>query len=115
MSKDALQALQNELQSKPAGFIELVLGLPLYEWQSKAVNALWRAMGPNSKRTKIAVVSPNGAGKSERIVAGAALYWVSIHKRGKVVITTKDARQLDEQIYPALTRHRDKFQGWTWV
>lgn len=100
-----------DIATTPIGFIELVLGLPLYDWQQEAVTYL----ASNSRRNKIAVVSPNGAGKSERIVAGAALYWVTIHPRGKVVITTKDGRQLSEQIYPALTRHREKFEGWQWI
>ncbi len=77
----------------------------------------WLEPAPSGKegtRTKISLVTPNGAGKSERIVASAALWWASCHKRGKVVITTKDAKQLDNQVWPAITKHRGKFQGWRW-
>jgi hypothetical protein len=36
-----------------------------------------------------ALVTPNGAGKSSGVVAALALWWVSVHPRGRVVITTK--------------------------
>ena len=110
------------MAATPIGFAELVLGLPLYPWQDRALAPLEvltdrpLPSGPAQVlRKKITVSTPNGAGKSERIVAAAALYWVTVHKRGRVVITTKDGRQLAEQIYPALTRHRAKFPGWQWV
>ena len=100
-----------DIIATPIGFIEACLGLKLYPWQDKALASLENTSG----RQKISVVTPNGSGKSERIVAGAALWWMAVHPRGKVVITTKDGRQLSEQIYPALTKHRDKFEGWSWV
>jgi hypothetical protein len=105
------------------GFARLVLGQEIYDggedengnerpdWQGQALQPLENTIG----RTKIAVVTPNGAGKSSGVVAVAALWWVTAHERGKVVITTKDGRQLSEQIYPALTKHRDKFENWQWI
>ena len=32
-----------------------------------------------------------------------------------MVITTKDRKQLEQQLYPALTRHRSKFPLWKWT
>jgi hypothetical protein len=62
-----------------------------------------------------ALVTPNGAGKSSGVVAALAIWWSSSHVRGRVVITTKDAKQLDQQLLPALERHRPKFGAWKWL
>jgi len=53
----------------PIGFTEEVLGLSLYPWQDRALAPLELATGPQARRVKIAALAPNGAGKSERIVA----------------------------------------------
>lgn len=106
-----------DLLQHPIGFTEIALEMPLYEWQDRALaplQGLLDAAG-NVTRTKITVAAPNGSGKSQRVVAAAALYWVSVHKRGRVVITTADGKQLNEQIYPSLTAHRARFPGWKWV
>ncbi len=60
-------------------------------------------------------LTPNGAGKSSAIVAGLALWWLAVHPRGRVVITSKDARQLDNQVWAALSIHRGKFPTWTFL
>lgn len=104
---DQIAAVDTVL-TQPIGFITEILGLALYDWQDRALAPL----EITGRRQKIAVRTPNGSGKSERIVAGAALYWVGIHPKGTVVITTKDGRQLDEQIWPAINRHKQKFEGW---
>jgi ABC-type branched-subunit amino acid transport system ATPase component len=63
-------------------------------------------------RLKTCVVSPNGAGKSSHVVCVAALFVPYAFPRGKVRITTADAKQLDDQIIPGLERHLPKFAGW---
>lgn len=103
--------LYTEVAATPIGFAELVLGLKLYPWQDEAVS--WFA--DPRRMTKGAMVTPNGAGKSSGVVAALALGWLGRFKRGKVLITTKDSKQLDNQLYPALTRHRQALKGWTWV
>jgi hypothetical protein len=35
--------------------------------------------------------------------------------RGQVVITSKDSRQIDHQIWPAIVRHSDKFSDWSFT
>lgn len=102
------EQVYTDLLATPIGFVEEVLKMPLYGWQDRALAPLEGVCN----RKKIAVVTPNGSGKSERVVAGAALYWCAVHPRGTVVITTKDSRQLDEQIWPAIERHKSKFEGW---
>src|SRR5438105_358549 len=84
----------------PSVFIDAVLDKPLYPWQLKAVDPLSKSTGTHGKMTQIAVCAPNEGGKSSRIVAGSALWWLAVHRKGKVVITTKDAKQLNEQILP---------------
>lgn len=101
--KDSTDALRN-----PIGFTEDVLGLQLYDWQAKAVLPLMNLGG----RVKTAVASPNGAGKSERIVAPSALYVPFVFPRGRVAITTASQRQLTEQVIPAIEAQLPKFEGW---
>ena len=101
-------AKARDITTTPLWFTEKVLGLPLYQWQARAVMILENMAG----RVKTAVVSPNGAGKSERVVAPSALYVALAYPQGKVAITTKDNRQLHEQIVPAIEAHIGKFEGW---
>lgn len=91
---------EEQFLQTPIGFVTQVLGLPLYEWQGKAITPLYKAEW-GKPIVQISVLAPNEAGKSSQIVAGSALYWAAI-KNGKVSITTKDGRQLNEQIIPAL-------------
>jgi hypothetical protein len=92
----------------PFGFASTILGEDLYKWQGEALSYLENTGG----RTKIAVCSPNGAGKSKKIVAPAALYVAAIFPRGWANITTASSRQLTEQVIPAIERHLSKFPTW---
>lgn len=87
----------------------------MYGWQDRTLAPLEQATGPNAIRTKIACLAPNGAGKDERIIAGASHYWVGVHERGKVVITSKDSKQINQQTVPRIKAHVHKFQGYKWV
>lgn len=104
-----------DAMTTPIGFAELVLGLALYGWQDAAIAPLELATGPNAERVKVSLVTPNGAGKSERVVASAALWWAATHERGQVVITSKDNKQLLNQVVPAIEKHLAKFEGWSCV
>lgn len=95
---------------EPIGFIEEALELPMYEWQKQAVRPI-AAAGWGNPIVQISVLAPNEAGKSSRIVAGAALYWAFVHAKGKVAITTKDQKQLNEQIIPAIEAQIHKLEG----
>lgn len=94
----------------PIGFIQEILGLEMYPWQRKAVAHLELA-GWGKPIVQISVLAPNEAGKSSRIVAGSALYWATVHEKGKVAITTKDQKQLNEQIIPAIDAQIHKLEG----
>ena len=65
-------------------------------------------------RTKITVAAPNGSGKSERIIPCAALRWISCSLKGRVVITSRDGKQIDNQVMPGLEKQQGKFSGFKW-
>lgn len=100
-----------DIETTPIGFVEGVLGLPLYGWQDRALAPLEFA-GYGRPIVQVSVLAPNEGGKSSRVVAGSACYWAAVHAKGKVVITTKDGKQLNEQIIPALEAQINKFEGW---
>lgn len=95
----------------PVGFARQVLGLALYVWQ--AIVLTW--FENTLELIKGSLCTPNGAGKSERIVSTLALWWISVHPQGVVVITTKDSKQLDNQIWPAIQRHKGKFPAFDFI
>lgn len=95
----------------PIGFVEQTLGLELHDWQANAITPLDRA-GYGLPLVQITALSPNEGGKSSRIVAGASYYWLGVHEKGQVRITTKDSKQLNEQIIPALEAQVGKFADW---
>jgi phage terminase large subunit len=94
--------------STPIGFITYALGLSMYDWQKDAVARLELA-GWGKPIVQISLLAPNEAGKSKRVVVGSGLYHVGVHPKGKVRITTKDQRQLNEQIIPGLEEQVHKF------
>jgi phage terminase large subunit len=100
-----------DILTTPIGFIEGVLGLPLYDWQADAVYKLEFA-GWGKPIIQISALAPNEAGKSSRIVAGSGCYQIGVHPQGKCAITTKDQKQLNEQIIPAIEEQIHKFEGW---
>lgn len=97
--------------STPSGFAAGVLGFDLHDWQRKIVNDTKDLKG----RTKIAVSTPNGAGKSSKVIATIVLRTLCVKPQAKVVLTSGDYRQIANQVWPAVERHRSKFSGgWTW-
>lgn len=95
----------------PVGFARMVLQMKLYVWQATVLS--W--FENTYELIKGSLCTPNGAGKSERIVATLALWWISVHPQGIVVITTKDSKQLDNQIWPAIERHKGKFPVYDFI
>lgn len=98
------------LLSVPTNFAREILGVEFYPWQKEIVS--WFA--DMEGRVKASVAAPNGSGKSERVVAPLALWWACMAPRATVVITSKDSRQLDRQIWPAIEQHKSKFQNFKW-
>ncbi len=104
--------LEVDIETTPIYFACEILELNPYRWQEIALSWFESAAG---HRVKGSICTPNGAGKDSVVIAALALWWISIHRRGRVVITSKDARQIDEQTMPALIRHRHKFGDWKWI
>lgn len=98
------------LLAVPTNFGKQILGVDFYPWQKEILGWFWDMHA----RVKASVAAPNGSGKSERVVACLALWWLCMCKAATVVITSKDSRQLDEQIWPAIEQHKPKFQGFIW-
>lgn len=106
-------ATDPDIETSIIFFAEETLQVPLYWWQDKVLT--WFEAAPR-QRVKGALSTPNGAGKSERIVATLVLYWMTMYPQGKVVVTTKSGLQLDTQICPAITKHRSKFaDSWKFI
>jgi phage terminase large subunit len=97
--------------STPEGFATGVLGFDLHEWQKDIVNEFDDLNG----RSKVACSTPNGAGKSSKVIATIILRTICTKPQARVIVTSADSRQLDAQIWPALIKHRDKFSNeWVW-
>ena len=101
----------DSIVSTPGYFARVVLGLSLYGWQEDVLN--W--FEDTTRMVKGSLCTPNGAGKSERVVATLALWWISVHPKGVVVITTKDSKQLDNQIWPAIERFKGRFADYDFI
>jgi hypothetical protein len=91
-------------------FAEETLGLALYSWQAQILDVIDYCS--ERSRAKVALVAPNGSGKTQRIVGVAVLWWLSRYRAGRVIVTTADSKQLDFQLMPALRAKRDKFMKW---
>ena len=102
-----------EVLATPVGFAEGILGYPkLYPWQCEVLQPFMFASGRDARMTQVAVMSPNEGGRSSLLVSGIATWWLAMHVRGKVGITTADQKQLNEQILPALEQNKQKMYGW---
>jgi len=99
----------------PLGFALKILQMPLYPWQAAAIVPLADSVGPKGKVTQIAVRSPNEGGRSSRVIVAASLWWVSVHEKGKVAITTADAKQLNEQVIPSMESYAKRLEGYEHV
>jgi hypothetical protein len=99
------------LAGTPVGFAKAVLGMSLYWWQAEALTWFENVF----ELVKASLCTPNGAGKSAYVDAILALWWIAVHPQGMVVITTKDSKQLDNQLWPAIERHKGKFPGWDFI
>lgn len=86
-----------------------VLGLNPYDWQIEALEDV-----NDFRRT--AVVAANGSGKTAALVAPAILWWLTAFPRGRVVVTSGSWRQIQDQMWPAVTKYavHPMFSRWRW-
>jgi phage terminase large subunit len=102
------------MATEPNDILEFAaaLGVELYDWQAKICITIEQAA--KLTRKKIAVRAPNGVGKIQRVIALSALRWLQRFPRGRVVVTSYDARQVSDQLWPVLRAQAAKFPFWKW-
>lgn len=105
----ALTRPQAEALSTCAGFVRGVLGLESYPWADDVFHDL------DGRGARVAVKSANGAGKTSRLAAPAALWHASVFPRSLTICTSGVYRQVAQQLFPALHSHRHKFGGWEFL
>lgn len=115
----ALQApATTDVRATLYGFVCLALGVSLYDgrnggpdWQAEAM--CW--FDDPTVRTKATLVTPNGAGKDDRIIGPLAVAYAALHPKATVVIFSKDGTQLDYQTWPSIERFKARLSSqWTW-
>src|SRR5260221_5292037 len=87
------------------------LGIDLYDWQADVVNTC--DLHSDGETFKLALRAPNDSGKSSRIAVLSGLWHLVKHPAGKVVYTSKDLRQGNDQFWIAIRRHLHHFPQWT--
>lgn len=131
VSPAELTAEQRALLTTPYGFGKFILGLPIYDaperrkvgecrdetgchyeihdndGQRRVLDSL------NEPNAKVAARTANGAGKTTVIIPAAALWFMTVFTRAKVVITSGVDRQVREQLFPALRACQRRLGGWT--
>lgn len=108
MSKSNLKEAERlELLATCAGFIRGALRLESYPWAENIFHDLDR------RGAAVAVKAANGAGKTERVAAPAALWHASVFPRSLTIVTAGVFRQVKEQFFSAVRGHAHKFRGWT--
>lgn len=97
----------------PAGFAQKLLGTAkkLYWWQVEVLTWFENTL----ELVKASLCTPNGAGKSAIIDAILALWWITVHPQGRVVIISKDSKQLDNQLWPAIEAHKASFPKYEFI
>lgn len=101
--------LEEPIESSFVYFAEEILKFDLYPWQATAVTWFDKA---STELVMGSIATPNGSGKSARIIPTVVLGWLMFYPKGRVVVTTADGKQIDSQIMPAIRSHRGKFPLW---
>lgn len=93
----------------PAIFAGCYLGLKLYPWQARAVNAAVY------ERARIALVAANGSGKTAAVNTVLLLWWLYAYPAGRAVVTSGSWEQIKTQLWPSLRAYESIFTalGWT--
>ena len=98
-------------EDSPVIFAAVVLGeTGLYKWQMKALERAARGK-------RVALRAANGSGKTDKVIGILALWFLWRFPRGRMPITSGSWRQVKNQLWPALERHRNNpsLAGWKWL
>ena len=82
------------------------LGIPVYDWQCKVM----ADVVPVGSR--VSLRAANGSGKTTSCVAPLVLWHLLGFKNSVTVITSGSFRQVEGQLFPAMTKYRNLFKGW---
>src|SRR5262245_11513196 len=96
------------LLSTPLGFTKGVLKMDAYPWAERILCDL-------DSPGAIAVKACNGAGKTTRVAAPAALWHATAFPKSLCIVTSSVFRQVKEQLFPSLRDHAHKFKGWKFL
>jgi hypothetical protein len=125
-----LSNAQKALLTSPYGFGKFFLRLPIYDAPERKkvgecrdgndhyydifeTDCQKRVLDDlNPHQAKVAARTCNGAGKTTVLIPTAAFWFMAVHPRAKVVITSGVDRQVREQIFPALHAHKLKLRDW---
>lgn len=123
---------QKQLLASPYGFGKHFLQLPIMDapvrrkvgecrdgdqvfydiFENDAQKRILDDLDPHG--AKVAARTCNGAGKTTVIIPAATFWFMSVHPRSKVVITSGVDRQVREQLFPALHAQQKRLAGWQW-
>lgn len=98
-------------EDSPVLFAATVLGeTSLYKWQMRALERAARGK-------RVALRAANGSGKTDKVIGILALWFLWRFPQGRMPITSGSWRQVKNQLWPALERHRNNpaFTGWKWL
>ncbi len=95
---------KRKFRATPVGIAKM-LGVDLYPWQAKI---LIDCMVPG----KTTVLAANESGKTTRVASNLVAWFFLAFPKGKCVVTSGSWTQLETQLFPAISSHKAKFQGW---
>ena len=91
--------------SKPAAFASNVLGINLYDWQSKVLRDL------EPRDCRVALRAANGSGKTSTVISAILIWHALVYPRSIAVTTAGVFRQVESQLWPSLRNHIAKLGG----
>ena len=120
---------QKALLASPYGFGRHILGLPIMDQPERKIgecrdgdNLFYEIRENDAQKrvvddldahgSKVAARTANGAGKTTILVPTATFWFMAVHPRAKVVITSGVDRQVREQLFPALHAQKKRLKDW---
>lgn len=94
--------------ANPANFGEMVLG---FTFSAKQREALELCLPPGAF---VSLACCNGGGKTSRVLVTLVLWHMFLFPAGKVKVTSGSYPQIEDQIWPQIIAHKEKFPLWKW-
>lgn len=94
--------------ANPANFGETILGFSFSQKQREALEAC----GPPG--SCVSLMACNGGGKTSRVLVTLVLWHMQLFPQGKVKVTSGSYPQIEDQVWPAIIAHKDRYPLWKW-